>query len=70
MIEPLQQRVNERKMYETVVNLIVDTVNEEFPKDGEARLRIYDLIAENFSGMVKVLRIPEHPMLLEEIEHG
>lgn len=70
MIEPLQQRMTERQIYETVVNLIVDTVNLEFPKDVEARLRVYDLVAENFRGMVKVLRVPEQHLMLEEIEHG
>lgn len=70
MIEPLEQRVIERKIYEEIVEMVVDFVYKEFPQDGEARLRIYDLIANNFSGMVRSLRIPDHPMLLEEIEHG
>ena len=70
MTEPLEQRVIERKIYEEVVNLIVDSVYKEFPHDVEARLRIYDLIADNFSGMVRSLRVPDRPMLLEEIENG
>lgn len=70
MTEPLQQRATERQTYEAVVNLIVDAVNKEFPVDVEARLRIYDLVADNFRGMVKALRVPERPMLLEEIENG
>lgn len=70
MTEPLLQRVTERHIYEAVVELIVDSVSKEFPRDVEARLRIYELIAENFSGMVRSLRIPNHPLLLEEIENG
>lgn len=70
MIEPLQQRATERQIYEAVVELIVDSVYKEFPHDGEARLRIYDLISDNFRGMVRSLRIPETKGLLKEIEYG
>lgn len=70
MKEPLQQRMTERQTYESIVELVVDLVYKEFPSDGEARLRVYDLIADNFRGMVRALRIPENPMLLEEIENG
>lgn len=68
MIDPLEQRTSEKETYEVVVNVIVDLVNKEFPNDGEARLRIYELIAGNFDGLVRALRAPEHPMILEEIE--
>lgn len=70
MPEPLQQRAAERQLYEEIVNIIVDLVYKEFPKDGEARLRVYDLIADNFNGMVRALRVPDRPMLLETIENG
>jgi hypothetical protein len=56
MTEPLQQRASERTVYETVVNMIVDAVNKEFPVEEESRLRIYKLVADNFDGMVRALR--------------
>lgn len=72
MAEPLQQRVNERKIYEEVVNLIVNYVNHEFTDDEPARLRVYSLIAENFEGMARVLRSPstDKQGLMGIIENG
>lgn len=70
MTEPLQQRVNERKIYEEIVNLIVDYVNHEFSDNEAARLRIYNLIAENFDGMVRVLRYPTESTAMNIIESG
>lgn len=70
--EPLQQRVNERKIYEEVVNIIVDFVYKEFNNDEKARLRIYTLIADNFEGMVRALTppSPQAPSMMEIIENG
>lgn len=68
MTEPLQQRVNERKIYEEIVNLIVDHVNHEFSDNEAARLRIYRLIAENFDGMVRALSRPSDPIVMSIIE--
>ncbi len=59
-MDPLQQRVNENKIYEEIVNIIVDFVHNEFGTDEAARLRVYARIAENFDGMVKAFRLPEH----------
>lgn len=64
--DSLQQRVNERKIYESLVDTIVDTVYKEYDKDQEARLRIYEMIAENFQGMVNALRYPSKG-IIEEI---
>ena len=58
MSDPLSQRVVERKVYEEVVNIIVDLVYKEFGEDQAARLRVYTLIADNFRGMVKVMKPP------------
>lgn len=54
-METLQQRINERKVYEELVSIIVDRVYKEFPQDEPARLRIYTSVAENFAGMVRIL---------------
>lgn len=72
MADQLQQRVNEKKIYEELVNIIVDYVNKEFGSDEKARLRIYALIANNFDGMVRALTppTPQTPSLLDTIEHG
>lgn len=72
MADPLQQRVNEKKIYEEIVNIIVDYVNKEFGDDEKARLRIYAKIADNFDGMVRALSAPtpEAPTLMNNIEHG
>jgi hypothetical protein len=69
-MDPLEQRAGERKIYEEVVEIIVDLVCKEFPKEEAARLRIYTLIADNFHGMVKVLSETGSTMVLEEIENG
>lgn len=58
MVDPLQKRMNEKKIYEEIVNMIVDYVNKEFSDDEPARLRIYSLIADNFDGMVRSLTSP------------
>jgi hypothetical protein len=67
MADILNQRAIERKVYEEVVNIIVDYVSNEFSSDEQARLRIYALIADNFKGMVKVLKPPpsHKPLLIE-----
>ena len=57
-MEPLQQRVNERKIYEEVVNMVVNYVHKEFNDNEQARLRIYAMIAENFDGMVRAFSPP------------
>lgn len=71
-MDPLQQRVNEKKIYEEVVNIIVDYVAHEFGDDEEARLRVYAKIAENFEGMVRALKPPEssNPPRTGIIEYG
>lgn len=71
MIDPLDQRRNERKVYEEIVNIIVDMASKEFGNDEQARLRVYTLIADNFKGMVKVLRpvTTKQPALMN-IEYG
>lgn len=58
MADALQQRVEEKKIYEELVNTIVNTASLHYPEDGEARLRIYEKVAENFAGMVRSLRKP------------
>ncbi len=58
-MDPLQQRVNEKKVYEELVTIIVDYVSSQFSNDEKARLRIYTKIAENFEGMVSALSTPE-----------
>lgn len=55
--DPLNERRNERKVYEEIVNVIVDMVYKEF-SDEAARLRIYTLISDNFRGMVAALKPP------------
>lgn len=65
MTEPLQQRAVERQLYETIVNIIVDLVAKEFTNDGDARLRIYELIADNFHGLVRSFRKPERATSIE-----
>lgn len=71
MIDPLDQRRNERKVYEEIVNIIVDLVANEFGNDEQARLRVYTLIADNFRGMVKVLRpVTSKKSSLMNIEYG
>lgn len=67
MADPLQQRVNEKKIYEEVVNIIVDYVYKEFGDDEKARLRVYSKIAENFDGMVRSLTPPSAPSTLLNI---
>ncbi len=57
-MDPIQQRINERKIYEEIVTIIVDYVYQEFGNDEAARLRVYEKVAENFDGMVKALRPP------------
>lgn len=58
MVDPLQGRMNEKKIYEEIVNIIVDYIYNEFRDDESARLRIYSLIADNFDGMVRALTAP------------
>lgn len=71
MPDPLDQRRNERKIYEEIVNIIVDYVYKEFNEDVQARLRIYTLIAENFKGMVEALKPPTNRKLpLINLEYG
>lgn len=72
MTDPLQQRVNEKKVYEELVNIIVDYVYNEFGNDEPARLRIYEKIADNFSGMVRAFTAPstKEPSLIDIINHG
>jgi hypothetical protein len=67
MADPLQQRVNEKKIYEEIVNIIVDYVYKEFSDDEKARLRVYAKIAENFDGMVRSLSPPSSPPTLLNI---
>lgn len=70
MADPLQQRVNEKKIYEEIVNIIVDYVCKEFGDDEKARLRVYSRIAENFDGMVRSLTpSTTSPTLLSIIEN-
>lgn len=71
-MDPLEQRVNEKKIYEEVVNIIVNYVAHEFGDDEEARLRVYAKIAENFDGMVRALKPPEASKVLKTgiIEYG
>lgn len=57
MPDSLQQRANERKIYEELVNIIVNYVYKEF-EDEAARLRIYLKIADNFEGMARSLSKP------------
>lgn len=59
MADALQQRSDEKKIYEELVNVIVDTAALHYPEDEAARLRIYEKVAENFAGMVRSLRKPE-----------
>lgn len=68
--EPFQQRMTERKVYEEIVNVIVNMAASEFGSDEAARLRIYDLVAENFAGMARVLRKPGSATMIEVIENG
>lgn len=72
MAESLQQRVNERKIYEELVSVIVDTVYKEFGDNMEARIRVYKLISENFDGLARSLQVPSptEPTLTEIIENG
>lgn len=72
MEEPLQQRVNERKIYEEIVNMIVDAVYKEFGNNLDARLRIYKLVADNFDGLARSFQGPKpmDPTLIEIIENG
>lgn len=70
MDEPFQQRMTERKVYEEIVNVIVNMAVAEFSQDEAARLRIYELVADNFAGMARVLKKPESATMLSEIEHG
>lgn len=72
MADALQQRVNEKKIYEELVNIIVDYVNKEYSSNEPARLRIYKLVADNFDGMVRALTapLPKTPSLLNNIENG
>lgn len=71
-MDSLSQRANERKIYEEVVNTIVDMVSKEFSNDEQARLRIYSLIADNFKGMVRVLKTPTTRKIshVHTIEYG
>lgn len=69
VVEPLQQRVNERKVYEEVVDLIVDFVSKEFTHDESARLRVYALIADNFDGMVRALTATKKQLAINSIEY-
>lgn len=69
MADPLQQRVNEKKIYEEIVNIIVDYVHKEFGDDEKARLRIYAKIADNFDGMVRAFTIPPTAPALMNINH-
>lgn len=56
MIDPIQQRVDERKIFEGIIEMIVDVAAKEFGTDGEARLRIYEGVANSLFGMVASLR--------------
>ena len=71
-MDPLQQRANEKKVYEEVVNIIVDFVSNEFGNDEQARLRIYSRIVESFEGMVRVLSRPnpDELSLIDSIEYA
>lgn len=69
-MDPLQQRANERKIFEAIVEVVVDMVYSEFGKELPARLRIYDLIAENFQAMAASFRTLPPETMLQEIENG
>lgn len=69
MMDPLQARGEERQVYENIVDLIVDFANKEFPTSLDSRLRVYELIAENFRGLVMALRVSP-PETLDIIERG
>lgn len=57
-MDPLQKRMIEKKVYEEIVNIVVDYVCKEFSHDEPARLRIYARIADNFDGVVRSLSTP------------
>lgn len=67
--DPLNQRVIERKVYEEVVEIIVDMVYKEFGNDEAARLRIYTLISDNFRGMVKCLKPQTNTSNITNLEY-
>ena len=60
--EPLQQRADERIVYEKLVEMSVDVVNSEFKTDEDARMRVYGLVADNFKAMVRVLSEQSAPI--------
>lgn len=67
--EPFQQRMSERQVIETQIDRLITEVNQEFPDNGDARLRIYQVIGENLIGMVDALRgVPES--IIEKVEQG
>lgn len=70
--DQLNKRIIERKVYEELVNIIVETVFKEFGNDLDARLRVYTLVAENFDGLARSLRGPGSgdPSLIDTIEYG
>ena len=70
MAETFTQKASERLVYEEIVNVVVNMASESYKDDGEARLRIYSMVAENFAGMVKSLRKPKSTVLFEEHKKG
>ena len=54
--DELTNRIKEKKLIETVAEKIIDWVFSEFPDDGEARLRVYDAVADSLQGVVRVLK--------------
>lgn len=57
MANELERRVQERRVYEQVVELIINYVSKEFHEEAP-RLRIYSMVASNFEGMVRALTHP------------
>lgn len=65
--DAMQQMIRERKIYEEVVNVIVDMVYTEFGTNQVSRIRVYTLISENFDGLARSLQKTGQPTLIEII---
>lgn len=56
----------ENNFYNTVVDMIVDEVNKEYPNDGDARMRCYARISDSFDGLVRAMGSTQPHAALEE----
>lgn len=59
-------RISQRQLVDKVfemIEMIVDEVAAAFPDHGDVRLNIYELVADNLHGMVRVLRGDYPPIL-------